>query len=422
MIQILTRKARQAGKVVGSRVFLHEALRTLLAWVALVGMAVWMIVCQQWSDMRWLQRFEHDKEGHHHGGTARMIHHLLRSMGLGHSHGHIRNGTKTEHPADAGPWPQYALLHDQVLEHLPRLERGWISDELVSSAGVMCVLGCLIMSRGWRERLMMLRRLGWMVMILYFLRSITISVTTMPPPRASCAIYVPHTVWELLRATPQILGGSMSQCTDDMFSGHTVIFTISFLFLRTYATHWTIVVYAAIHALAGILSVLLARYHYTVDVVVAALLTYMMHRTYYAALDAAIWTRRLESGEVAFVSQLRPEMAMASDERRIECGGEMGNEAGDGTGDAVRHTSPESHDTCTVCSSSHASINVSEGRLSEHEMQLLNQTAFRPADNITVNMKYGRTEQIRMLGTSRPVGTMLPRIVAWMDGLDLRYK
>ncbi|KAJ2526813.1 hypothetical protein EV175_007614, partial [Coemansia sp. RSA 1933] len=66
-------------------------------------------------------------------------------------------------------------------------------------------------------------------------------------------------------------------------------------------------------------------------------------------------------------------------------------------------------------------INVSEGRLSEHEMQLLNQTTFRPADNITVNMKCARTEQIRMLGTSRPVGTMLPRIVAWMDGLELRY-
>ncbi|KAJ1800089.1 hypothetical protein LPJ59_001364, partial [Coemansia sp. RSA 2399] len=410
----------------------------------------------QWSDMRWLQRFERDEVASHHHNppTARLIRHLFRALGLrvgGHHRHHIRDDPAAPFTS---PWPQYALLQDQVLEHLPRLEKAWISDQLVSTSALFCVVGCLLMSRGWRERLMVLRRIAWMVTVLYFLRSITISVTTMPPPRPACDIFMPRNIWEILKATPQILAGTMSQCTDDMFSGHTVLFTLSFLCLRTYATHWAVVVYSAIHATAGILSVLLARYHYTVDVVVAVLLTYFVHRTYYAALDAAIWQRRLAAGEVVFVCQPPPQQEMADNGRRIEDGCASGSRPEsslsvlaasprepslastmtsvprDGVEYGSEHAkqSPKtSNEAQTTFSTTHSSIDLSlsEHEVSEYEMQLLDHVRGLPSSGAAADCEaagqHATQEHIRILGTSRQVGSILSAIVAWMDGLDLRY-
>ncbi|KAJ2505162.1 hypothetical protein GGI11_007105, partial [Coemansia sp. RSA 2049] len=210
---ILTRKAQHLGRLVCSRVFLYEVLRTLAAWTTLTIMTVWMITCQQWSDMRWLQRFEHNEMMHDQPapmpGTTPppsapapvplahpLLHspyrppprHLARHYGYGGArHYGGRHGHPPHHPFSR-PWPQYALLQDVVLEHLPLMEKAWISDKLVGASAVICILGCMAMSRGWRERLMMIRRIGWMLTVLYFFRSLTISVTTMPPSINSCSI------------------------------------------------------------------------------------------------------------------------------------------------------------------------------------------------------------------------------------------
>ncbi|KAJ1665133.1 hypothetical protein IW140_003592 [Coemansia sp. RSA 1813] len=478
LLQILSRKARMVGKIVFSREFMYEAARTLAAWVALVIMAVWMIVCQQWSDMRWLRRFEHDEtvllhHRPHPAPAARVLRHWLRHLGFGFGFGHGRHsrhgggGGPMHHPF-AAPWPQYTILQDQVLEHLPVMERAWISDKLVGSSAVICLIGCLVMCRGWRERLMMLRRMGWMVTVLYFFRSITISVTTMPPSNASCTIFQPRNMWEILMATPQILAGTVSQCTDNVFSGHTVLFTISFLFLRTYATHWTVVAYSAGHAVVGILSVLLARYHYTVDVVVAMLLTYLVHRTYYAALDTAIWNRRVSTGEVVFLYQpkaLQVPMAQHSENDQQRCSEEeedeeecrshtpyasslsggvlpprlrepslaptVGSVSDDSVTIRLEHLKqPQySQKPQTRYSSRHSSIDiVQEEQNSEHsefEMQLLDQAHNSPlsfSTNQEASSEYARQDYTRILGTSRPAGSILPTIVAWMDGLDMRCK
>ncbi|KAJ2400205.1 hypothetical protein GGI23_002180 [Coemansia sp. RSA 2559] len=248
-------RVRAFTVLVRSDAFAQELCRTLAAWGILFAVGIWMVVCQQWSDMRWLRQMQH----------------------LG---------------ATAAPWPAYALLEDVVLEHLPVLERAWISDKLVGTSVLACIAGCCAMSAGWRERLMMVRRIGWMVAVLYFLRSITISVTTVPPSTGSCAISTPQSAWHVILATPQILAGTIGQCTDKIFSGHTAILTISFLFLRRYATHWAVVAYGAVHMALGILSVLLARYHYTVDVVVGLLMTLFVHHLYYSALEIAVRRRK----------------------------------------------------------------------------------------------------------------------------------
>ncbi|KAJ1664582.1 hypothetical protein EV178_003998 [Coemansia sp. RSA 1646] len=259
-------RARALVELARSPIFTRELCRTLTAWGILFIIGIWMVICQQWSDMRWFRQMQH----------------------LG---------------ATTTPWPSYALLEDVVLEHLPVLERAWISDKLVGTSVFVCIIGCCVMSPGWRERLMMVRRIGWMVAVLYFLRSITISVTTVPPSIGSCVILTPQSTWHVILATPQILAGSIGQCTDKIFSGHTAILTISFLFLRRYATHWVVVAYSAVHTGLGILSVLLARYHYTVDVVIGLLMTLFVHHFYYSALEVAVRQRTMLYEHALLVQQ-----------------------------------------------------------------------------------------------------------------------
>ncbi|KAJ2515078.1 hypothetical protein H4217_005399 [Coemansia sp. RSA 1939] len=498
---ILTRKAQHLGRLVCSRVFLYEVLRTLAAWSTLTIMTVWMITCQQWSDMRWLQRFEHNEMMHDQpaptpGPTPSpapapvplahpLLHspyrpsprHLARHYGGGHGH-------PPHHPFSR-PWPQYALLQDVVLEHLPLMEKAWISDKLVGASAVVCILGCMAMSRGWRERLMMIRRVGWMLTVLYFFRSLTISVTTMPPSINSCSIVIPKTWWQIIQATPQILAGTVGQCTDKIFSGHTVLFTMSFLFLRTYATHWAVVVYSSVHATVGILSVLLARYHYTIDVVLAVLMTYFVHRTYYSALDSAIWQRMCQAPKnkgsddfahcyqnngAAESEQQQQQQRLSEDQlsagqynadgqsaevlelsefsrplvsrlREPSVTTTIASTSGDSHTDQPERLKQQSTTTCqdsqTRCSSRRHSTSIIDiareeeeqaatvEEYDEMELRLLDDL-HHPSLQLLANRKavnayyYAQHEHLRMMGINRSFGSILPTIVAWIDGLDLR--
>ncbi|KAJ1886971.1 hypothetical protein LPJ66_009358 [Kickxella alabastrina] len=147
------------------------------------------------------------------------------------------------------------------------------------------------MARGWRARLVILRRLAWIISILYLLRSITISVTTIPPPIIDCVPLLVDDARSMLRAIFGMISGERKECTDMVFSGHTIVLLISFLFWTKYARHWSFVVYSAIHTVVGIASVLLVRYHYTLDVVLAAVITAFVHHMYYRALDSAVRQR-----------------------------------------------------------------------------------------------------------------------------------
>ncbi|KAJ1801939.1 hypothetical protein LPJ75_006344, partial [Coemansia sp. RSA 2598] len=131
------------------------------------------------------------------------------------------------------------------------------------------------MARGWRARLVFLRRIAWIVATLYFLRSITISVTTIPPPIVDCKPVIATDAEGMARVVWGMISGQSKECTDMVFSGHTVILSASFLFWTRYARHWGFVVYSAVHAVAGVASVLLVRYHYTLDVSLALILTFL---------------------------------------------------------------------------------------------------------------------------------------------------
>ncbi|KAJ2523347.1 hypothetical protein H4217_000139 [Coemansia sp. RSA 1939] len=414
-------KARGLWELIRSPSFTQELSRTLTAWGVLFGVGIWMVICQQWSDMRWLRAMQ-------------------RQGALG-----------------AAPWPAAALLEDVVLDQLPLMQSAWVSDKLVGSSVVVSIAGCCAMSAGWRERLMMIRRIGWMVAVLYFLRSLTISVTTVPPSIASCAIVAPQSAWHVILATPQILAGSIGQCTDKIFSGHTAILTVSFLFLRRYATHWAVVAYSATHMTLGILSVLLVRYHYTIDVVIGLLLTLAVHHAYYAALGSAIRSRRhsillahqrccppllrRDSGSHLRFGGQTPDDPEAHKPISVydpsSAGSHMQGMHGSSHSAADGPSSPQSmlphlltpapsdrphtlgyeiHSAHTH-SSAHADANADV-----IEMQpLYGGGLLAPADSSAELFGYRAESYLDVLGVNRPSGSLLPAVVAWMDGLDLRY-
>ncbi|KAJ2687119.1 hypothetical protein IWW39_003151 [Coemansia spiralis] len=238
------------------RLVLREVAHTGLAWASLALVTVWMVLCQEWSDMRWVQ--------------AQAAH--------GGKHG--------ERSSEGG------LLYDVILAQLPFVRETWVTDVLVNSAGLACVLGSLCMARSWQARIILVRRVGWMMAALYLLRSFTLSITTLPPSVADCKPVVATEHIGLLDSVPGLISGRLSACTDKMFSGHTTILVISFLFWRRYATHWAFLVYSAVHTAVGIASILLVRLHYSVDVLLAVVLTCAVHHVYYRNLDAAIRRRR----------------------------------------------------------------------------------------------------------------------------------
>ncbi|KAI8319349.1 hypothetical protein GQ54DRAFT_265473, partial [Martensiomyces pterosporus] len=208
--------------------------------------------------MRWL----HGQWAQHHRQN-----HTAFDGSQPSSHGKARFGTRSGDLVIPASAITAQPLEDILLKHLPYVTQGWISDAIVNSAAAFCIIGGLLMISGWQAKLVLLRRVAWMMATLYFIRSITISVTTMPPNVQGCIPVVSRNSHEMVKDILGMITGSRGACTDKIFSGHTTILTISFLFWSRYARHWVFIVYSAIHGIIGITSVLMVRYHYTVDVV-----------------------------------------------------------------------------------------------------------------------------------------------------------
>ncbi|KAJ2745472.1 hypothetical protein GGI20_002137 [Coemansia sp. BCRC 34301] len=377
------------------RLVLREAAHTGLAWTALALVTVWMVLCQEWSDMRWVQAQAA------HGG---------------------RHGERSS---------QSSLLYDVVLARLPFVRETWVSDALVNSAGLLCVVGSLSMARSWQARSILIRRVAWMMTALYLLRSFTLSITTLPPSVADCKPVVAADPAGLMGSVPGLILGRLSACTDKMFSGHTTILVISFLFWRRYARHWAFLAYSAVHTLAGIASVLLVRLHYSVDVLLAVVLTCAVHHMYYRALDAAIRSRRrsaavlshrrnrslfagaddIAPGGTAYVrvdaeDDELPRLSTASGDALARLFGRRMTHRRDGSIDvALDAAQPTLTHNSPVQGAAHV-VDVEKAALAAAEPYY----APYAVDD----------DSLAMMAINRPLGSALPALVGWLDGLHLR--
>ncbi|XP_048843454.1 phosphatidylcholine:ceramide cholinephosphotransferase 1 [Brienomyrus brachyistius] len=128
------------------------------------------------------------------------------------------------------------------------------------------------------------RRFFFIVGTLYLYRCITMYITTLPVPgmhfKCSPKLFGD---WEsqMRRVMKMIAGGGLSitgshtMCGDYLYSGHTVMLTLTYLFIKEYSPkrfwwyHWICWTLSVV----GIFCILLAHDHYTVDVVVAYYIT-----------------------------------------------------------------------------------------------------------------------------------------------------
>ncbi|XP_026179069.1 phosphatidylcholine:ceramide cholinephosphotransferase 2-like [Mastacembelus armatus] len=128
------------------------------------------------------------------------------------------------------------------------------------------------------------RRCFFLIGTLYMYRCVTMYITTLPVPgkHMVCApkLYNDSTgkIWRIFRLLSGgglSLTGSHLMCGDFLYSGHTVMLTLSYLFIKEYSPrwmwwyHWLCWLLSA----SGIVCILIAHEHYSIDVVIGYFVT-----------------------------------------------------------------------------------------------------------------------------------------------------
>ncbi|KAM4611262.1 phosphatidylcholine:ceramide cholinephosphotransferase 2 [Polymixia lowei] len=123
------------------------------------------------------------------------------------------------------------------------------------------------------------RRCFFLIGSLYMYRCVTMYITTLPVPgkHMVCApkLYNDSTgkIWRILRL---ISGGGLSltgshlMCGDFLYSGHTVMLTLSYLFIKEYSPRWMWWYHWLCWLLSatGVICILIGHEHYSIDVVI----------------------------------------------------------------------------------------------------------------------------------------------------------
>ncbi|KAF5904250.1 phosphatidylcholine:ceramide cholinephosphotransferase 1-like, partial [Clarias magur] len=155
----------------------------------------------------------------------------------------------------------------------------------------MCEINGMVLVSLWivqwihlKHRSIVGRRFFFIVGTLYLYRCVTMYVTTLPVPgmHFKCAPKLSGAWWSMgWRILKIMTGGGLSitgshaMCGDFLYSGHTVMLTLTYLFIKEYSPrrfrpyHWLCLSLSV----TGIFCILLAHDHYTVDVVVAYFIT-----------------------------------------------------------------------------------------------------------------------------------------------------
>ncbi|PAA62738.1 hypothetical protein BOX15_Mlig023382g1 [Macrostomum lignano] len=151
-----------------------------------------------------------------------------------------------------------------------------------------------------RHRWVVLRRIFFMIGMLFSYRSVTIFVTALPnpsptyycEPKQSGSLGFEQIFARLLRLGSGggfSINGNHVYCGDYIFSGHTAILTLGYLVIREYTSprltvlHWT----SWIVSLTGVGFLVLSHGHYTIDIVLGYWITTRLWWMYHTAANFA---------------------------------------------------------------------------------------------------------------------------------------
>ncbi|CAF1383270.1 unnamed protein product [Rotaria magnacalcarata] len=190
---------------------------------------------------------------------------------------------------------KYPPLPDLFLDNIPHISWAFaVSEFLILVMGIVFLL-ILIFHKYWS---IILRRFFALGGTIFFLRSITMLVTSLsvPGPHLDCTPLQYGTTREIFTRWLQIFlfqGLSIHgirSCGDYMFSGHTVMLTL----LNHCITEYTTSDFYVIHLVSwfcnifGMMLILAAHEHYTIDVFIAFFLTSRLFLYYHSLANNAV--------------------------------------------------------------------------------------------------------------------------------------
>eukprot|EP00088_Acartia_fossae_P062543 TRINITY_DN7559_c0_g1_i1.p1 TRINITY_DN7559_c0_g1~~TRINITY_DN7559_c0_g1_i1.p1 ORF type:complete len:362 (+),score=31.95 TRINITY_DN7559_c0_g1_i1:150-1235(+) len=180
-------------------------------------------------------------------------------------------------PATADPLP------DLVLDHIPYYRVALDISEVMI---MVTTLSCAIIVLCHKYRWILVRRICLIVGLLYMYRAVTMIVTNLPSAdaRYQCdpqlnttltGIQVVQRVFKIMSGFGLSINGQHVYCGDFIFSGHTMILTLCYLIICEYTpkSFWLLQWFSFILGWGGVVALMLARGHYSVDVILAYFVT-----------------------------------------------------------------------------------------------------------------------------------------------------
>jgi len=182
--------------------------------------------------------------------------------------------------------PEYNTSHnalpDLILDNIKYQSWGLDASEITI---MICTWMAFLVTLFHKHRFIVLRRMFLLVGIHYYYRAVTMYVTVLPKPNDNyvCAPKADHVtfmvifqrVLKLLSGMGLSINGKHVYCGDYIYSGHTMTLIMTYLVIKEYSPkrwfplHWLSLGLTSF----GVVALLLARGHYSIDVVIAYWIT-----------------------------------------------------------------------------------------------------------------------------------------------------
>jgi len=180
--------------------------------------------------------------------------------------------------------PQDAL-YDRILNNIPNYEYlEPVANALTMTILVISIIFMIFLPRPWN--VIVIRRALVVLGSLFFTRGLFIMMTTVPSPLGlKCQPQIIKDDYAIIRLF-QLIAGTHSNCTDNVFSGHTSTVLTACYQIHFYTRYNVLRVFAWLVSITAIIFVLITRLHYTLDILCAVVIASLMHYLFVIAAES----------------------------------------------------------------------------------------------------------------------------------------